>query len=120
MPRATRALASVFKPAMVTEYAAKQGADNEDTRWRAFRIFTNVVTLACGVGLVLVQDYPGNARGEHALTGLQTWMRRMYAGLLTGDFAPPPAVDAPPPPAQGGGGPAAQAQAQAPTGAPLR
>ena len=99
MASASRALAqklpSAFRPAMIAEYG-KRGADAESARWRAFRVFTNVATVAAGLAMVLFQDWPGSTRtGEHALTNTQAWARRMFAGLVTGDFAPPPALAEP-------------------------
>lgn len=93
--RPARALSSMFKPAMVSEYG-KKGADAESTRWRLFKVFTHVVTIGCGIGLILAQEYPGSsATGEHAMSGVQRWTKRMYAGIVTGDFSPPPALTLP-------------------------
>ena len=119
MASASRALAqklpSAFRPAMVTDYG-KRGADAESARWRAFRIFTNVATVAAGVAMVLFQDYPGStATGEHALTNTQAWARRMVAGLITGDFPPPAALAEP---TTATGAPSAQAAAPAAAATP--
>lgn len=46
----------------------------------------------------MAQEYPGStATGEHAMSGLQRSVRRLYTGVITGDWSPPPALELPPP-----------------------
>jgi hypothetical protein len=93
---------SLFKPAMVTEYASRS-EEREAARWRAFRVLTWIVTIgaseagscahttrlprggplllpvpimqSAGGGLVMafVQEYPGTSRdGDHALLAVSS------------------------------------------------
>jgi hypothetical protein len=51
----------------------------------------------------VAQEYPGStATGEHAMSGLQRSVRRLYTGVITGDWSPPPALQLPPPPPTAG------------------
>ena len=84
----------LFRPAMVTEFSRRGGEEGDRARMRLLTGFTYAVSLAAGVVVVIAQDYPGTtSTGRHVLTPVQTWMRGVYAGIVTGEWSPPPALE---------------------------
>jgi len=93
---------SRLRAPIVAELAAQSSAYSTPWTWRWLPAATWLATLVGGATLFCV-DYPGNARGDHALKGAQLWVRAAYEdAVLGGARAPPPPPPPPPPPAPGG------------------
>jgi hypothetical protein len=79
---------SLLRPAVVTDYQKTKG-DNSSLRWQAYKLMTYALTAGMAAVLLFGQDYAGNGRGEHALSGVQAAGRRLYESVMLGELAPP-------------------------------
>jgi hypothetical protein len=72
---------TLFRPAVVSEYQRTRVASTR-YKWQVYKIATYVVTAGIAGVLIFGQDYVGNGRGDHALSGVQAGARRVYEAIM--------------------------------------
>lgn len=100
MPRASAALRTLHRPAVVSDFQ-RASVESTRSRWQAFKLVTWILTAAAG-GVMLTQTYPVSSNDRHALSDVQRRLRAAYdAFVLAALDSPPPLTpksDAPEPP----------------------
>jgi hypothetical protein len=113
---------TLFRPAVVSEYQRTRVASTR-YKWQVYKIATYVVTAGIAGVLIFGQDYVGNGRGDHALSGVQAGARRVYEAVMLGGVPTVPTQQQPALPAPATSSESRTAAAGAPSdrsGAQLR
>ena len=86
--------ATLLRPPVVSSFASRAAGS---WRTRALHVGTYAASLVVAL-VMLTEHYEPAAGGTHALSGVQSAMRRAYEYAMTGEAAPPTLPPPPPPP----------------------